>query len=71
MTEAGKEHLEMLLEKSDFSAESDFKERLWNKLAKDRQANYQGLIIDLSEDDMARAAGGIKNPTWPDETVSC
>ena len=61
----------MLLEKSDFSAESDFKERLWNKLTRHEQENYQGLIFDLSEDDMAKAAGGIKRPTWPDGTMSC
>ena len=49
--------IEDLLRRADFSRETDFKERLWKRLTE--QMEQESLIVDLDDDDLAQAAGGL------------
>ena len=49
--------IEDLLRRADFSRETDFKERLWKRLTE--QMEQESLIVDLDDDDLLQAAGGM------------
>ena len=49
--------IEGLLRRADFSRETDFKERLWKRLTEQRE--QESLIVDLDDDDLLQAAGGM------------
>ena len=56
--EISREEMERLLRRVDFSKETDLKERLWKRLM-ERMAAEESSVMDLSDDDLAQAAGGL------------
>lgn len=52
--------MEDLLRRADFSKETDFKERLWKRLSlrMEEMERQESFVMDLSDDELAQAAGG-------------
>lgn len=52
--------MEELLRRADFSRETDFKERLWKRLSlrMEEMERQESFAMDLSDDELAQAAGG-------------